>query len=246
MGDHVKITKNGFLDVSWNGETKEYEERERETYVPALRQRCVIDEGVTLKDLFAAVEKDEILKDFISMYSWCSHIDEFLAQIKETPPEPDRSEKLFYLEIYWHAEAFTYRKKDLKPSFDAYVGFHAWGEPDEYAQKRGDDKTCYGVSYTPMYYLADLPIKLNEEIEITHTEQKNKRDFQDTVLFKGESCFSLLEVLDAIFDDISWHGGPAGNAAFVEEMKERVEEIKDGRAETVPWEDLFPDEQEGE
>lgn len=54
----------------------------------------------------------------------------------------------------------------------------------------------------------------------------------------------MLEILDAIYDDISFHGGPAENAAFIEQMKDTVEKIKSGEIKTVPIDEVFKDLEE--
>ena len=42
-----------------------------------------------------------------------------------------------------------------------------------------------------------------------------------------EYSFSLLEVLDCIYDDISFHGSPSDNKKFIENLKEMVDEINE-------------------
>jgi hypothetical protein len=244
MGDTVKITKNGFIDIKWNGDTQEYEDKIRDTYVSCLRKEVEIEEGVTLKDIFTAVEKDELLKSFISMYSWCRDMDQFLAQIKQPVSEPDTGDKIDYLEVYWDAEVWTYKKhkkEQLDPSVDFYTGFHGWGQVTTEEQKKmyGDtDKIAYSVSCTPMYVLADLPIKVNTDIEIHHIDETSKTYPHSMTLFKGKREFSLLDFLDAIFWDISFYGGPSEAAAFLGKMQKTVEGIKEGTVETFPWEDV--------
>ena len=44
-----------------------------------------------------------------------------------------------------------------------------------------------------------------------------------------------MEVLDAIYWDISFMGGPADNREFIEDMKSRLDDYDSGEAEAIPW-----------
>jgi hypothetical protein len=77
-----------------------------------------------------------------------------------------------------------------------------------------------------MYELAHLPVKLNNQCHL----YDNKK-----LAFSGQKDFTLLEVLDAIYWDISFMGGPEDNSDFLEEMKDRVESIETGDAKILTW-----------
>jgi|SRR5215831_11058778 len=235
MSEHAKIAKDGIWSYKWDGDLHEYVKRRPKYIWTLLRCACEIEEGVTLRDIFEAVTKLPELKDFISQYAWCRHIDEFHrdAQKMVLKMEPD-PEPLDYLEIYWHASTHTYKKKN---SIDLSPGFHGIGKPDDHGF------TCYSVSYSPMWELAHLPVKLNPEVLI---HDPKMREGKAKLLFVGERDFSLLDVLDAIYDDISFMGGPEDNAAFLEEMKDTTEKIKSGELKCVPWEDLGLDDEDEE
>jgi hypothetical protein len=235
MSEHAKIEKDGIWSYKWDGDAREYVKRRPRYIWTLLRCSCEIEEGVTLRDIFEGVAKLPDLKDFISQYAWCRHIDEFHEDARKMvlKMEPD-PEPLDHLEIYWHASTHNYKKKN---SIDLSAGFHGIGKPNE------QGFTCYSVSYSPMWELANLPVKLNTEVSIYDPKM---RDGKAKLIFMGERDFTLLDVLDAIYDDISFMGGPADNAAFLEEMKETTEKIKSGELETVPWEDLGLDEDEDE
>ena len=57
-----------------------------------LRDRCEIEEGTTLQDIFNIVQKYPILKSFISQYSWCREIDAFHEQANYCSNEPSNEE----------------------------------------------------------------------------------------------------------------------------------------------------------
>lgn len=246
MINFVQLEPEGLFVYKWDGKKKQQVRRraKKSIVLTYLRCRCQIKEGTTLKDIFRAVAKYKLLCIVIGQYSWCSHINEFHAQAEEPMRSEDKGDKLEYLEIYWHPEVHEYTETIKHPgghkekirtvSFDAHTGFHAIGEPGS-SEHRPDGREHYSVSYSPMYDLADLPVKLNEEFEVWSPW---KRGQKQELLIKATRSYSLLEVLDAIYDDISFMGGPAENAAFLENMKETVEEIKSGTVETIPFEDI--------
>jgi len=87
-----------------------------------------------------------------------------------------------------------------------------------------------------MYELADLPLKLNKNIKIWGPWEGKP---PQKILFEGTKYFSLLEVLDAIYWDISFMGGPAENKEFIEDMNSRVDDIKSGITKGIPAEEVF-------
>ena len=93
--DSTVITKGDILGVVWNSDKEQYE---RIPIMPLewLRHPCTVDEGVTLGDIFYAVDKYPELVDFLSCYSDCD-VDAFH---KEATYPTDPSEDIAYLEIY--------------------------------------------------------------------------------------------------------------------------------------------------
>ena len=179
-----------------------------------LREYCEIADGVTLGDIFNIVDALPKLKSFISQYSWCCEIDEFHHQAKEAIPVDNKTpedEPLAYLRVYWHVSAQQHKKVNyfgMSPSFDGI----------------GTGGTHYSVSYSPMYELAHLPVKLDTDFVI-HRKQVSSTG--EKILYKANACFSVMEVLDAIYDDISFVGGPDDNKAFIENMKEKIKKYND-------------------
>lgn len=203
-----------------------------QVYAPVhcLLQICRLSD-MTLGDLFAFVEAHEDLKAFISCYSWCRAIDEFHAQAKE--PYKERS-TLSRLEIYRSGEVHRWVEKKNKArahrvSLYLNYDFHGLGPCDEdilkhYAECGGEppEEQQYSVSYTPVNKMVHLPLVLNTEMEV-HEWISDLRESR--LHLKCRYPLTLLEVLDAIYWDISFHGGPEDNKAFLEEMKDRMEEV---------------------
>ena len=236
MSDQVELCADGIFTHKWDGEQKQYIRKrvKKMTVCTQLRNNCVIAPGTTLGQIFAAVDKYKLLKLFISQYSWCQAIDEFHAQALE-PIRNFSEEKMTHLEIYWHSEVNMFTEKIKHPGglreriksadFELSVDFHGIGPSD-------DDKTNqYSVSYSPMYDLVDLPVILKKEFVVCEPWKPDKKSEK---ILESKREFTFLEVLDAIYWDISFMGGPADNREFIEDMKSRLDDSEE--SETIPWE----------
>jgi len=238
----IKITKDDFLVSTWNGEIREYEKSipDDDRILALLSNSCEIDDGVTLKDIFVIVERYPSLVSFMGDYSKCFHINDFHQTAKE-PQAEDTSDSEYvidYLEIYksWHVNKYK-----GKISFSINEEFHGIGHYIKETDHHNiGDKERISVSYSPMNEIVHYEVKLNPNVSIFKPfDPKNYKQSDERVLIEGETYFTLLEVLNAIYYDISFVGGPEDKEDFLEEMKERVDDIKDGTAELIPMDDVF-------
>jgi hypothetical protein len=242
MSEHVQFEPEGLFFYGTDDDGNDIRRPvEDDTVIAKLRRYCTIAEGTTLLHIFRAVRSIPLLEAFIAGYSWCGRIDEFHAQAEEPIRSEGRAGRLEYLEVYRGGKLNRYKGKT---GLDIYYGFHGIGGPEgEWTPAvTPEGKVMYSVSCTPMYDLADLPVRLNESLVVFGPREK--KGPPSPVIAGANMGYSLLEVLDAIYDDISFHGSPAEAAGFLEEMRERVEEIRSGEAETVEMdiEELIRDE----
>lgn len=210
INQEIKIVKNGVKDNSFVDGSGGFVDPFK-----FLTAKCEIDEDVTLGDIFAFVEKHEVLTDFIRFYSWCNHIDAFHKAAKIPVGKKDEfEEKLWHLEIYRHAEGSFGNYFDLVPSF------HGVGEVDSQTAQHYRDNfkeppvsSNYGIELSPMNELVDLPVVANKKIEAQGKEVN--------------ANYSLLDILDAIYWEISFFGGPEEAGNMREDLSEQVKEIKE-------------------
>jgi len=261
MSEYLEFTPDGLFAYKWNGKKrKTIRFRPKKLSIGTqLRSRCEIVEGTTLRNIFDAVDRYKLLKLIVAQYSWCRQIDEFHAQAKEPMrDDPDDKDPLTYLEIYHHPEVHQFTEKKKHPGgmrerittvdFEISDGFHGIGpapksKEDDPAYRSDDGNIQYSVSYSPMWKLADLPVKLNKEFNVYEPfdASKHKRGNPPQKLLTATRDYSLLEVLDAIYWDISFVGGPAENAAFIEGLNDTMEKIKNGQVAMIPMEQVFKD-----
>lgn len=227
MTDYVQIDQQGIHPFKWNSDKGQYleEELNEDRMLIYLRCECRLVEELTLGGFFDAIGNYYSLKEFISQYSWCRELEAFHTQAKESHEIKDTQE-VDFLEVYHWTEVHTY---DGITDFDISADFHGLGKEIE------GERTRYAVGYSPTYELAHLPLKLNNEVILYEPWKVGEPPKE---LLRAIRTFSLLDVLDAIYYDISFMGGPQDNINFLEKMSEDVDDIKRrlDEEESILWE----------
>lgn len=233
----VFFTKAGLFHEDWNGKKNVRRRVKKASVWTHLRDACEIEDGVTLLDIFRTVDQYKALKVFMAQYSWCKALEDFHVQAEEpdlSGEEEDPDEEMTHLEIYWHAEYSKFEKANY---VELSPGFHGLGPAKgKHANDFSDGIMRWAIDFSPMYRLADLPVRLDKAVEFF---QANDYKPGRKPIIKGEREFSLQDVLDAIYWEISFHGDPQDKREKLDELKERVGEIKKG--DFISADDLFRD-----
>lgn len=202
----VKITKTGFKDDKGN-EIEPFNH---------LFSSCEIDEDVTLGDFFNIVEKIPLLCLFLKSYSWCHPIDEFhkaaklpLLEKERDPCDDVYTEDLWHLRIYRWVEGYDGKSIDFFPSFD---GVGEIQDKSVYTHENMPDYEKYGIELSPMNELVHFPLIADPEIKIRNN--------------KYNMGYTLLDILDAVYWEISFFGGPQDASDMHSTIKEQISAIK--------------------
>jgi len=201
----VKIYKNGIYDDQNHLIDNPFE---------YLNAECTIEEDVTLGDIFKIVENNRPIIDFLTMYSWCGSIDEF-HKVARIPFE----KKDQFTEILWHLEIYRNVEGSFSNFFNIEPSFHGVGDVDANTIKHYNDKNeklplsmSYGIEFSPMNELIDLPVIIKEDVKVKKKVLNLK--------------YILLEILDAIYWEISFFGGPQDATDKRNDLSGRLQEIK--------------------
>ena len=217
-----QLTKDG-LETKHRGLMIEDEE-----IVSCLLNPIYVAEDVVLGDVFEFVEKHEMLRDFLAMYSWCPVIQEFHKQAKETVEE-EKEDKLWHFVISRHASFYGRPEGsiDFTPDFGAIGDLSKeeikWYLEENKPESEWPTHTNYGVGMSHMATLVDLPFVLDEDLEIIWHTKNHK--ILNRCTFK--MCYNLLDFLDAIYWEISFYGSPDQALELREELSEQIKDIKD-------------------
>ncbi len=199
------FTKRGLKTVRWNKETGKDDIYLEPHPAIHINHYCEIEEGVTLKQIMNVVANDPPLSLIVSMYSDVQDIEGFH---KELNSKKKTDTKLSHIEIYRSGQIY---KKDLSVWTD-WIGI---------LKKKGKYGKEVGLSYVPLYKMANLPVKLKTDFKVwSMNEIKPEKPAIDY-----KTSFTLLEILHAIYYDISFHGGPKEREAIKKEMAETVDKI---------------------
>lgn len=193
-----------------------------------------IGDNVTLADLFTLVEKSPVLKQVYRR----SYINELAAhaQLGVNPNftpgySPDAIE---YLELYqqW---SFDSNSKTYRPLHNLF--FHGVGyqlkedvlETDSNFGYPAGHRIQWGLSFTDIRDLLQLPIKIKREVAITE-DDLDAVEFGQVINVANLSGVSLGQVLHGVFWELSFFGGPEETKAVGDELKSQVAEIRSGDA----------------
>jgi hypothetical protein len=210
MADKVHITKGGFQALKWDSDVRQYVEDKIPSGLHVLRCACHIDSGVTLSDIFHAVEQDPDLVRLLEQWSWCD-LEAFHSEARKPANE---ASDLSYIEI---AKYFEWDESEAQETIDV----SGIGHPDE------NGVTHYGLDFTPVNQLVHLPVRLRPEMEI-HKDHKK--------LGEAPCTFTVLDILGEIYWEISFYGSPENRDRESAELRESVREVEEGRATLIPWE----------
>jgi hypothetical protein len=181
-----------------------------------LFEKITLANAVTLRDVFSLVEKSSFLKEYLHHY-W---IDEFLSNFKSLTKShaPTTSRSIEYLELYW---SWEYDKDSQSYRNPVRPDFHGVGilqqedliEHDHIACPKGQ-RINWSISTAELGEIIDLPLKIGDEALITETAPPLKIRCDTT----------LGQMLEGIFWELSFHGGPNGRRSFNADLAKAAKE----------------------
>lgn len=235
--ESLRITKGGGLvKTSWNRKKGVYESKDVTGHaVSKTFDRCELEDGVTLKDIFLLLNTELMIFDTI-IGNWCEEIVTLGLSEKGKPYGEYDPEGIEYLELYhmWGIEKF----KDEAPNFwgNIFPDFHGvgfklkedkmfeWGEVE---WPKGE-RIPWGICLTDILDLINIPLKLDTTVEITEDDYTKKaKGYKDKILIKLENVsYSLGQILYGVLWELSFHGGPESAKKTKEMLNDMVKEIK--------------------
>lgn len=233
-----KLVKNGVIKVS-NHRDEEDELITGKDLLGVLRDQIEIGENdsITLRDLFRIFEP---IKDFISAYSSIDY-DAYLAELNK-PIDWVKKEScpIDHIAIKWTAEYWK-EYNEFNTGVDACgvdssvpVDQHGtWEEGAEHSKSR-----YWAIDAQSMNSLADMPIKLDSKFNIMNFDDGKY------IAQSWDRKFSLLDVVDAIFYEVSYFGLPEDRDAFMGMLGDRLEAVKnmtdeEKKTRLIPLEDVM-------
>jgi len=226
----ITLTKDKIIyNNHFNPECDEYVEKEVEHLYLYLNERVELSEDFTLEDLFNHIEKD--IEAFDLIFSSClGHylLRLWVDEIKK--PGPKKDDEIDYLEIHRWGEYWDWGDIDLS------IGISGVGKKE--------DDSSYGIGFTPLNELKHLPLRLNEDFEVSEVKIPHspimfiarllkkvgipvgKWDNPSPhVYVKGKAEFTVYELITAVLEEISFYGDPEQRDGKMDELDKMFEEI---------------------
>lgn len=103
---------------------------------------------------------------------------------------------------------------------------------------KAGERINWSVSLTPLRELLNLPLRYRERFSITE-DDIDARAYGGAVAEAVCPEVSLGQVIHGLLYELSFHGAPAEQAEFRDELSRRKAEVDSGRAKLIPADDLF-------
>lgn len=215
---------------------KKVDEVDIEDIVRFLSSNVELGESVTLKRLFDIITPNidkfnEIFYSALGGYP----LEPYLQEIENIPTEAIESE---YLEIHWFCDIYE-NELNISPSIhglstvstDTYaIDFIALNNIKNYVVKINEKVSIFDYNQMKDEDIVDLidskdgseiEKKLDQIIKNTTTEEKMRLEL-------GDKAFTLFDMFNAIFYEISFHGGPQDKKERWNDLEGSIDEVKEG------------------
>jgi hypothetical protein len=186
-----------------------------------LSDSVELGESVTFKRLFEIVSANLIKFNDIFYSSLGGYaLEPYLQEIENNPTEINEFD---HLEIHWFCDKYD-DELNICPSL------HGVSIKEE---------ITYALDFTSLNNLKNFVVKINESVELYDYKmiKENKDDvldIKDTLIELGNKAFTLFELFNSIFYEISFHGGPQDKKERESEIMGSIDEVKDNLEEYDP------------
>lgn len=181
-----------------------------------------IDPAYTLGDLFRLLDRDGVA--FLEAVIGES-VEPLLDEARE-PPRGGEDVRIDFLRV-----SNLFEDEGIFRDFD---GWGPWDEPYDGAWEKEPDMPREGpisVSLTPVSHLLHLPLRYHPALVF--------RDADGAEEYSTRVGISFLELLKAVFFELTFYGPPEERDAVRADLEQQVEEIRRGEADTIPADEVF-------
>jgi len=235
----MKISKGGkLLATVWDKKQKQDVDITNQLF-DKLYDHCEIEDGVLLKDIFILVNAHtNTLSGLLTQSpTW---LKEIIDEGLNSTIQSKNDSKIEWLELSHCAEINNYYDKNRK-DLDDYVSFNGVGDPpdeEHYKNWPVGQKERYALDFSPAYELINFPLKLNKNCKIYDNCKVSKKEYKHEVVLEVNREFKLIDILRAIFWEMSFMGGPKDRDVKSVEIMKSIDDIDSGKAKTIPWEEV--------
>jgi len=213
------ICPGGILKESdWDKEQEKWVLTDITDELPmSLYDKCILDENLTLKDIILLCKKHEDLFKIIQRKNFFNDYIDYLLEEDCEEEEFDDTLEVRGCEINFTLDLDLVANKDT--STYSYYHFDFYGIDT----KEPDMEIGIGVIGHNVRKYVNLPIRLKEHMYLTDSSKDIK--FETNKEYRAPEI-TLGEIINTIFYEISFYGGPAKAKDFFNELRDRANECK--------------------
>lgn len=232
--EKMEIRKGGNLvQTKWIYDEKKdvgsYQDIDRtDQAIQYLFERCELEEGVILKDVFLLLNSN--IKCFDAVIgNWCEEIVTEGLTGGSTPYNLGKYDpnQIEYLELYYSPQkvkedGITQIVGFLRPDFHG-VGVILQEDSDSETYKKGD-RINWGLSLSSADTLVNIPLKLNKKL-IVLDYMEDQRGKEKVIGDFDNPEYELGNILYSIIWELSFHGSPKDREKFGKTLLEAKKEF---------------------
>jgi hypothetical protein len=201
-----------------------------------LNKTVQIEPGFTLKHLFEIVKADADILNVVLDDCWVEAYIKHYESVKgdAVPCQGYSPDGIEYMRLYWNAElddsySGTYIWGDNKPDFDG-VGWLLKEDKleDTFVMYKKDTRINWGLDFSPLVGLLNLSIVADEEF-IIRDDIKNWNQEDPSLMqrFECKKKYTLRNVIEGVFWELSFHGTPEDKDTNSAEVTRRYDDAKE-------------------
>lgn len=227
--DYVELQTGGkLIRYKWNGDKGEFDQTDATEFAPRfLWDECRVTDATTLNDVFLLLNENIDIFDVV-IGNWCREfVDEALNN------EPEEESDLASCDLQWNFTTQRYYADENQTELEGINHPNFGGT--------GKDGVSYGISFTPVYKMKNVPLRLIHSATLFDEGEfyKNK-DYKNpdkyTQTFDRVS-FTLGDILYGIIWELSWYGNPSERDKQGQELNDMVDNIKE--EDCIPFEEVM-------
>jgi hypothetical protein len=193
-----------------------------------------VAEGVRLQDVLGLFEACPALVDIFAR----SFAEDVINEVRlgPLPDEDTQHERIEYLSVQqtWMVNTLTQEHDHHHIELVGLGPVLTEDSPHDYA--KAGERITWGLSASNIRKLLPLPLRIEPSVSIQEGDIDAKR-WHEVVSKAIVPDLKLGELINAIFDTLTFHGGPAESREFVEEMREMVADLKEHPEKAIPMDE---------
>lgn len=202
--------------------TDDIEKIDIEDITKFLSDYVELGESVTFKRLFEIVsfnvdKFNEIFYSTLGGYK----LEPYLQEIENIPTENVETD---CVEVHWYCDKYE-DTLNITPSIH---GISLVSED------------VYALDFVSLNNIKNNIVKINESVKIfNYNEIKSNNEEPIKPVVLGNKAFTLFDLFNGIFYEISFHGGPQDKKERFQEIEDQIDEIKDDESKSISIEEMM-------